>query len=224
MTGETEDRVVITEHLNNERYVDLFAEPPYSIDVIGHWQASNHEKLVVGVAQSEIENFEEMKGTVENLLSVNQMSANDSRMQQYGMWNDLLSSNANQTNVPTLSFVGNGSGHDILIRLTAEPHPNGKTTAETILRLDGKTIESSEIIIYHANQLYIDGEFITVLQHELGHAIGLGHSNYFGSVMYPSLVIINEELVGAISDCEAQGVELAYSSNAGKVECMTSST
>jgi hypothetical protein len=37
--------------------------------------------------------------------------------------------------------------------------------------------------------------------------------------MYPSLVIINEEIVGEISGCEAEGVKLAYSTSFEKAEC-----
>lgn len=221
LQDDVEDIVVVTEFLDNEKYVKLFSEPPYTINVIGHWDAK--EILTVKVAQSDIENFGQMKGMVKSLLARDQKSANDSRIteNEYGRWNDLLSSEINGTKLPTLSYGANGQDPDITIRLTDDPHVNVRIRAETVLDLDGKQIRSAEIIIYNADQLYQDGEFIAVLQHELGHAIGLGHSNYVGSIMYPSLVIINDEIVGEISECEAEGVKLAYSTVIDKVECTT---
>jgi predicted Zn-dependent protease len=169
----------------------------------------------VQVEESDAKNYEEMKGIVEGLLSGN---ANNITEHEYERWNDLLASTVDGKELPTLSY--DASAHpDIVIRLTDEPHQNGRVRAETMLDLDKREIRSTEIVIYNAGGLYRDGEFVAVLQHELGHAIGLGHSNYVGSIMYPSLVIINEEIVGEISGCEAEGVKLAYSTSFEKAEC-----
>jgi hypothetical protein len=217
--------VVITEFLDNKFPGGLFSEPPYTINAIGHWDAGGpHQSLAVKVAPSDVTDFEEIKSLVKNLLTGNKKFTNDSRIDQHEFekWNDLLSNTVNGTKVPKLYFKTSGSSYDILIKLTDKSHPNGKTTAETKLYLEGKTIKSSEIIIYEVNRVYSDGEFIAVLQHELGHAIGVGHSNYFGSIMYPSLVIINGELVGTISECEVEGVKLAYSAIDDTAECMKS--
>jgi hypothetical protein len=207
-----EDIVVVTEFLDDERYVKMFSEPPYTIDVIGHWEKKG--ALTVQVEDSGAKNYEEMEDIVEGLLSGN---ANITE-HEYERWNDLLFSTVDGKELPTLSYDASADP-DIVIRLTDEPHQNGRVRAETMLDLDEREIRSTEIVIYSAGNLYRDGEFVAVLQHELGHAIGLGHSNYVGSIMYPSLVIINEEIVGEISGCEAEGVKFAYSTVFEKAEC-----
>jgi len=121
--------------------------------------------------------------------------------------------------VPTLYFSEDESNYDILVLLTDNLHPNGKTKAATLLYLDGKKIIAADITIYESGLLYHDGEIIPVLQHELGHAIGLGHSNYAGSVMFPSLIVVDDEIIGHISECESEGVKTAYSSFVERVEC-----
>lgn len=142
----------------------------------------------------DFQNFEEMK----DLLSGSRNSTGISE-HEYKRWNDLLSSTVNGT-LPTLYFSEDESDYDILVLLTNDLHSNGKTKAATLLYLDGKKIIAADITICESNLLYSDGEFVPVMQHELGHAIGLSHSNYAGSVMFPSLIVVDDEIICHISE------------------------
>lgn len=215
--------ITITEDLNRqEEYPDIFPDPPFTINLTGYWHNDNaNRELQVKIAQSDLEDFDEMKHVIQDILSASSRVANGSKAEthQYENWNNLLSGSMNGTKVPIFSFNDNDSNYDISIRLTGEAHPNGRTAAQTLLYLDGKQIISAEITVYNADQSYKYGELVPIVKHELGHALGLGHSNYFGSIMYPNLVIINDEAIGTISECEIQGIESAYSTHEDNVEC-----
>lgn len=158
-----------------------------------------------------------MKDLVKGLPSGSRNSTGISE-EEYKRWNDLLSSTVNGT-LPTLYFSEDESDYDILVLLTNDLHPNGKTKAATLLYLDGKKIIAADITIYESNLLYSDGEFVPVMQHALENAIGLGHPNYAGSVVFPPLIVVDDEIISHISECESKGMKTAYSSLVDRVEC-----
>lgn len=61
-----------------------------------------------------------------------------------------------------------------------------------------------------SSEFYIEG----VMVHEMGHALGLGHSNVNGSTMYPSVSSCNNGPASLSNDDKA-GISALYSGNGG---------
>jgi hypothetical protein len=73
--------------------------------------------------------------------------------------------------------------------------------------IEGTTIIISEDVL---EQDFDENIVEQIAKHELGHAFGLGHANYEGSLM-ANLVI--EDKTATISECEIDGI---YSANSWK--------
>lgn len=98
----------------------------------------------------------------------------------------------------------------IKVRLTNEKHPANKI-GSTVLSIDKNTSEiiSADITIFEADRLYELGVLQDVAIHEIGHALGLGHSNVQEGVMFPSVRIDNATLY-EIGSCEFTGLKMLY--------------
>lgn len=110
---------------------------------------------------------------------------------------------------------------DITIILTSESHPTSPDRfGQTLLSIHNGNIVSAQITIFRADALYSSGYLKHILEHELGHALGLAHSNDSESVMYPKLVVDNNAVLGNIADCEQKGlISLYVASSMNSVPC-----
>jgi predicted Zn-dependent protease len=126
----------------------------------------------------------------------------------YGAWSELLwTLHAQSKNVPQLLLVEqNSQGADIKVFLEAEAHPEGKPGSAKIGR-DKATFEVlfAEVHIYEAYDLYTQGYVRSVFEHELGHAIGLGHAGLESSIMHSPMLIVNGTAYAGIRNCEFVG-------------------
>ena len=214
--------ITITENLTDSNEdVSAIQDDEYNINLTGYWYKGtlHHTALMAKVKVStDLEHYWDIYHLVHESLSTSQ-SEEDS----YRVWNDLISSTANLTSPSISAANSRGSFYHIFIDVTDKAQPDGIIAGQTTLHLDGKQIQLAQIRIFDADRLYENGVLLAALNHELGHALGLGHSNYSGSVMYPQLLVIGDTVVGTISKCEEQGLMIAYGNFAESADCMIES-
>jgi hypothetical protein len=147
----------------------------------------------------------------------------------YDNWASLLYTmqEMESAKLPTLKIVEDDvprQNADIKIFFEGQPHPQGKGLGVTTAMYDGQTLEivSVEIHIYRSQELHQEGILGAVIRHEMGHALGIGHSTSMASIMYSRIVIVDDKVVGAIGECESDAVEMAYVQNKIKdISCKT---
>lgn len=83
----------------------------------------------------------------------------------------------------------------------------GTTTVDTA---PDHTISWAQITIYESDFFYERDILVPIVMHELGHALGLGHSTNFNSIMYPNLVTRNGVVGGDIGICELAALNSLY--------------
>ena len=118
-------------------------------------------------------------------------------------------------NIPTEFNVLTSSGGegDIIITLSNLRDSDGYT-GYTKSVVDGNEILKSFITIYDVDNLS-DEELGTILRHEFGHAIGLGHSTAPEDLMAPNI----DMTVPYISECNIDAITELYSGIHGSTVC-----
>ena len=118
-------------------------------------------------------------------------------------------------NIPTDFNVITSSGGegDIIITLSNLRDSDGYT-GYTKSIVEGNEILKSFITIYDVNNLS-DEELGTILRHEFGHAIGLGHSTAPEDLMAPNI----DMTVPYISECNIDAITDLYNGIQGSTVC-----
>ena len=104
-------------------------------------------------------------------------------------WNEAIThiSYKTETEIPTFKIINDTYKADVIIHLT-EMKPPDSNLGLTKYQLSNQTIESVSITLYDFDELD-EGQVEFLTRHELGHAIGLGHTTNPFDLMYPNINI-----------------------------------
>lgn len=113
---------------------------------------------------------------------------------------------------------------DVVIRFTNLEDDHGLDAyGRTMQTLDSKKTNSlsfGHISVFEADKHYEEGLIQSIVEHELGHALGLKHSSSLESIMYPRVVIRDDRPITAIGECEYRAIKTLYvDSKIGQIPC-----
>jgi len=151
----------------------------------------------------------------------------NSALRAIGQWNDALQNFAanysdytylyNLKLQPTVSNVS-VTGFDIYLNWTDSPlkKSSNEIALETSTILDNAIIDCYISLAAHTNHgdALTDGDMQNIALHELGHSLGLGHSNYTGDVMYPVYTLLSPSKYVSTLDVYGVATTFAWMSNA----------
>ena len=105
--------------------------------------------------------------------------------QEFFGWNQalLFIYEKTRTNIPLLKLTENVRDAKIIIKLSKFDSPKN-TDGSTQYHVIDKKISQATIIIYNSDKLKLE-QIEIVVRHELGHALGLGHTTNRFDLMYP---------------------------------------
>jgi hypothetical protein len=153
---------------------------------------------------------------------------NETSESSFASWNQLLAnvSNGNSALDPQIvNNISNNGVSGIVVNLTSESRQSYLALTQVAFDQD-RNIHWSKIKVLDTSSLYNQGILSDVINHEMGHALGLGHSNDQTSIMFSHVVISGNQntatVVNHIGACERLGL-LALSSNSETTEAACSS-
>ena len=110
-------------------------------------------------------------------------------------------------------LTSEGGEGDIIITFSNLRDSDGYT-GYTKAIVDGNEILKSFITVYDVNNLN-DEELETIVRHEFGHALGLGHSTASEDLMAPNI----DMTVPYISECNIDAIVDLYNGIEGSTVC-----
>ena len=123
--------------------------------------------------------------------------------------------NTNSTDIRlNFNIDSYGGGGDIVITPTTRSHPEGFAGSASPVYLNGD-INTVYITIYEIDKRTPNSVY-SIVMHEMGHALGLGHSSAPEEVMHEKITTAYPY----VSPCMMQGLEFAYSVGPGSVTCL----
>lgn len=199
-----------------------------SVDTWKFWKLDSESTLVVNIVNAGVVDGHKI-GVIKNaILSADTITVDDSLTHKgpvgtystyFVGWQGALeeaSGTQTQYTVPTrFKIVESDSGiGNIVIMLSSAKDQDGYSgfTKSTV---EGNEILKSHITIYDAGSLS-DGMLASIVRHEFGHAIGLGHSTAPEDLMAPTI----DTPVPYISECDVMAVSQLYDGLAmGRTVC-----
>ncbi len=150
----------------------------------------------------------------------------NSALRAIGQWNEAIhyfasnySDYAYLSNLKLQSTVSNASitGFDIYLNWTDSPlkSSSNEIGLETSTILDNAIINCNISLAAHTSHgdPLTDGDMQNIALHELGHSLGLGHSNYTGDVMYPVYTLLSPPRYVSTLDVYGVATTFAWMSN-----------
>lgn len=185
-------------------------------ETIGYW-----DKQTIDVALSTSYKLDHLAEVTEAVTSTEFYTIEDNLMHKmppgyfsdyYLGWQGALD-NANATNIK-LDFAIASYG-DIIISLTNQRSPDGHA-GTTWFVYDGSIITKAYITIYNVDKIS-NAQLYSIVMHEMGHALGIGHTTADEDVMYEKRANVPYPYV---SPCVMQALEFAYTEGKGQVTCL----
>lgn len=185
-----------------------------SIGLSKHWKLSQGVPLSINILNPVSVSNESIEIIKESILSEEIINIEDSLLHKgpsgsfsnyYAGWVGALKNTSDAKNPIPKSFVvknSQKSNGDIVIILSNIKDRSGNT-GYTKTILEGEQIVKAFITIYDVDSLS-DTQLATIMRHEFGHALGLGHSTAPEDLMAPTIDMtypyISSCNVSAISD------------------------
>lgn len=187
-----------------------------STEIIGYW-----DKQTIDVALSTSYTLDHLAEVTQAVTSTEFYTIEDNLMHKmppgyfsdyYLGWQGALD-NTNATNIK-LDFAVASYG-DIIISLTNQRSPDGYA-GTTWPVFDGDKITKAYITIYDVDKIS-NAQLYSLVMHEMGHALGIGHTTADEDVMYENRANVPYPYV---SPCTMQALEFAYTAGPGSVTCL----
>ncbi len=191
------------------------------------WHLVQGQTLNVNIMNSKLISSEKVNVIRDAILSDKEIILDDSLLHKglpgskstyYLGWKGALekaSDHSTALYIPTnFKIVESPIGGDIIIKLTTDIDPDG-LNAETRSITYGNQILMNTITIYGADRL-LDGELSTIVRHEFGHALGLGHSTAPEDLMHNTI----RTDYPFISECDIDAIVALYDGKSlSKIVC-----
>lgn len=197
-----------------------------TIQVWKPWQLSDGSELTISIVNSKLVSQDKIAAIKDAILSEATIKSDDPQLSDgligsthsyFKGWKGALeSASASKFYIPTkFVFIESSRGPaDITIELTSLESSDGYS-GYTKPIVVGDHILQTDITIYKADQYSAD-RLESIVRHEFGHALGLGHSTDSEDLMYP---LIDTDYP-YVSQCDIEAIHSLYDGkDSGKVVC-----